>query len=131
MNDAMETVLRLVAEGRLTAEEAGPILDAIGRRAPRGTAGTGIGEGTATTADAEAGAAELPPRYARLEVRDRGRRVVDLRIPVSLGRFALDRIPGLSFEQIAEVQQAIASNARGPIVDVQDADGDGVRIILE
>jgi hypothetical protein len=130
MSDAMETVLRLVAEGRLTAEEAGPILDAIGRRSPRGGGRTGIGEGIATTSDAESGA-ELPPRYARLEVRDRGRRVVDLRIPVSLGRFALDRIPGLSSEQIAEVQQAIASNAHGPIVDVQDQDGDGVRIILE
>lgn len=130
MSDAMETVLRLVAEGRLTADEAGPILDAISRRPPGSGGGREPGDPSAGEGGAP-GEAELPPRYARLEVRDRGRRVVDLRIPVSLGRFALDRIPGLSFEQVAEVQQAIASNVHGPIVDVQDADGDGVRIILE
>ena len=32
MTDALESVLRLVAEGRLTAEEAGPILDALETR---------------------------------------------------------------------------------------------------
>jgi hypothetical protein len=31
--DALERVLRLVAEGKLTADEAGPILDALDERA--------------------------------------------------------------------------------------------------
>ena len=68
---------------------------------------------------------------ARIEVRESGRRVVDLRVPISLGRFALSRVPGLSSEQIAEVEDAVTSGARGPILDVQDPDGDGVRIVLE
>ena len=71
------------------------------------------------------------PRYARVEVRERGRRVVDLRVPISLGRFALSRVPGLSAQQVAEVEAAVTSGAHGPILDVQDADGDGVRIVLE
>ena len=73
----------------------------------------------------------VAPRFARVEVRERGRRVVDLRIPISLGRFALSRVPGLSIQQIAEVEDAVTSGAHGPILDVQDSDGDGVRIVLE
>jgi hypothetical protein len=64
-------------------------------------------------------------------VREHGRRVVDLRIPISLGRFALSRVPGLSREQVAEVEDAVTSGAHGPILDVQDPNGDGVRIVLE
>ncbi|TAK00201.1 MAG: hypothetical protein EPO36_09530 [Chloroflexota bacterium] len=124
----MERVLRLVAEGRLTAEEAGPILDAIGSADRRRGAAAPAGEGPAP--DPSTGG-ETNPRYARIEVRDGGKRVVDLRIPVSLGRFALGRIPGLSTDQLGEIEQAIASGARGPILDVEDADGDGVRIVLE
>jgi hypothetical protein len=124
----MERVLRLVAEGRLTAEEAGPILDAIGSADRLRGATAPAGEGPAPD---PATGGETSPRYARIEVRDGGKRVVDLRIPVSLGRFALGRIPGLSVDQLGEIEQAIATGARGPILDVEDADGDGVRILLE
>jgi hypothetical protein len=66
-----------------------------------------------------------------VEVREGGRRIVDLRVPISLGRFALSRVPGLSGQQIAEVEAAVISGALGPILDVEDDDGDGVRIVLE
>jgi hypothetical protein len=135
MTDPLDRVLQLVAEGRLTADEAAPILDALDRTSrpapgpafrpgpafepgPANEAGPGNGTGSAA-------------RYARIEVRESGRRVVDLRIPISLGRFALSRVPGLSREQIAEVEAAVTSGAHGPILDVQDPDGDGVRIVLE
>ena len=123
MEGALERVLRLVSEGRLTAEEAGPILDALGATAARTR--------DESDADASAGNGGSSPRFARIEVRDGGKRVVDLRIPISLGRFALGRVPGLSSQHLAEVEQAIASGSRGPILDVEDADGDGVRIVLE
>jgi hypothetical protein len=120
---ALERVLRLVAEGRLTAAEAGPILDGLG------TAGRSSEGRRAHEADASPGGST--PRFARIEVRDHGKRVVDLRVPVSLGRLALGRVPGLSEEQVTEVEEAVASGARGPILDIEDSDGDGVRIILE
>jgi hypothetical protein len=123
MGGALERILRLVSEGRLTAEEAAPILDALGA-ADRFQAEARTAEQAATTG-------ESSPRFARIEVRDSGKRVVDLRIPISLGRFALGRVPGISPEQIADVERAVASGTRGPILDVEDADGDGVRIILE
>lgn len=140
MDDAFERVLRLVSEGRLTAEEAGPILDALapaqGGR-PTGAAGTAFGgefgDGVAAgfTSDTQTGASHGAPRFARIEVRDGGKRVVDLRVPISLGRFALGRVPGLSAAHIADVEAAVASGNLGPILDVEDAHGDGVRIVLE
>jgi hypothetical protein len=133
MSDPLDQVLELVAAGRLTADEAAPILDALAARdnvlgARERTLGAREQAlaGTSTTA-----ADRRPPQVARIEVRDAGRRVVDLRIPISLGRFALDRVPGLSADHLSQVREALASGASGPILDVQDADGDGVRIVLE
>ncbi|HJP89738.1 MAG TPA: hypothetical protein VJ850_11950 [Candidatus Limnocylindrales bacterium] len=144
MSDPLEGVLKLVAEGRLTPEEAAPIIDALGKspRASGPTSGSGGSAAAAgfaatgptieagTDAGMRAGEGQTP-RYARVEVRENGRRVVDLRIPISLGRFALSRVPGLSKEQIAEVEDAVSHGAHGPILDIQDGDGDGVRIVLE
>jgi hypothetical protein len=133
MTDPLDRVLKLVAEGRLTAEEAAPILDALDSKGkssgwtasvPEDGPATGAGPAATTTGG-------TPPRWARIEVRENGRRVVDLRIPISLGRFALGRVPGLSKEQIADVEEAVTTGTHGPILDVEDADGDGVRIVLE
>jgi SHOCT-like domain len=134
MTDPLDRVLQLVADGRLTADEAAPILEALDRKAAPGAASPESAPGAASGSGTEPGpgdAERRPARYARIEVREHGRRVVDLRIPISLGRFALTRVPGLSKEQIAEVEEAVTSGAHGPILDVQDPDGDGVRIVLE
>ena len=143
MSDPLERVLKLVAEGRLTAEEAAPILDALSAREPGPrragqAAQASSSAGTASGADddpaasgAAAGTPGTTPRFARIQVMEGGRRVVDLRIPTSLGKFALGRVPGLSGEHIGELQQAIASGLVGPLLDVEDEDGDGVRIVLE
>jgi len=122
--DTLEQVLRLVAEGRLTADEAAPILAALDDRPPA----------TRTTE---------PPRRApgptdaggatslRIEVRDGGRSVVNLRLPLAVGRFALDRVPGLSGDEVARVRDALSSGLRGPVLEVNEPDGDGVRIVLD
>jgi hypothetical protein len=142
---ALHRVLKLVAEGRLTADEAAPILDALSKSGSTGQAGA-FGQPVAPIPPTPPAAPELPgsnettsssrasgdrPRYARIQVIENGRRAVDLRVPVGLGRFALSKIPGLSIDQIDEVQDALASGTHGPILDVQDVDGDGVRISLE
>jgi len=134
MSDPFERVLNLVAEGRLTAEEAAPILDALERKSPKPGPSFAADSGPKVEVGADAGMSaggDRSPRFARVEVRENGRRVVDLRIPISLGRFALSRVPGLSKEQIAEVENAVSHGAHGPILDIQDTDGDGVRIVLE
>jgi hypothetical protein len=125
--DPLELVLRLVAEGRLTAEEAAPILAALDARDALGTA---PGEarsryGPPGDDDSTRGASVL-----RIEVRDHGRQVVNLRLPIAAGRFALDSVPGLSGDQVDRVREALRSGRTGPLLEVDDH-GDGVRISLE
>jgi hypothetical protein len=129
-DDALERVLRLVAEGRLTADEAGPILDALD--GPDGVARGAAEGGSAGQTDNVAGDANdrTPAKTLRVEVTDGGRAVINLRIPLSLGRAALNQIPGISDATSDRIREAIDAGIKGPIVDVDDGD-DGVRISLE
>jgi hypothetical protein len=128
-DDALERVLALVAEGRLTADEAGPILDALADREPGGHA-----VGPAASAARDGIARDVsnrdPARTLRVEVTDGGRAVINLRIPLSLGRAALSQVPGISDATSERIREAITAGIKGPIVDVEDGD-DGVRISLE
>jgi hypothetical protein len=136
--DPLDEVLRLVAEGRLTADEAAPILAALDERGGTGprpdpTAGSGGAAGPATDPTAAPADDTVPGRATslRLEIRDGGRQVVNLRLPIAIGRMAVDKVPGLSGEQVDRVREALASGIRGPILTVDDGDGDTVRIVVE
>ncbi len=130
-DDPLQQVLQLVADGRLTAEEAAPILEALEARRlsdpPTGTPGGDDADRRSSAASARPGG----PRYARIEVTERGRRAVDLRIPLSIGWRALNAIPGLSAVQASEIGDAVQRGIVGPVIDITDDDGDGVRIGLE
>jgi hypothetical protein len=125
-DDAFERVLRLVSDGHLTAEEAGPILDALANRPPpRTEAGPSPASPT--------GSSDSAGNALRIEVREGGRTVVNLRVPLALGRAAIDRVPGISDMTSERVREAIAAGIKGSIVEVADDDGngDGVRISIE
>ena len=126
-DDALESVLRLVAEGRLSAEEAGPILDALDARTNPTPTGDRDQAGDNESDEPRRG----PGRAIRLEVTEKGRKVVNLRIPLSLGRAALDRVPGLSEATTDRIREAIEAGITGPIVHVDEGSGDGVRIVIE
>ncbi len=128
MSDALEQVLQLVGEGRLTAAQAAPILDALAE----GDEGAKSGPGSVRSdaADDAAAAARRSATSIRIEVTEDGRKVVNLRVPVSLGRMALDRIPGLSGTNAAMIRQALADGRSGTLLVIDD-DGSGVRIALE
>lgn len=129
-DDPLDAVLRLVAEGRLTADEAKPILDAIEARGDLSGptfADADIAGPSAAPATSPGGG---PGRAIRLEVTDNGRRVVNLRVPLALGRAALDRVPGLSEATTQRIREAIEGGISGPILQVDDA-GDGVRVVIE
>ena len=138
MADPLEQVLRLVAEGRLTAAEAAPILDALGEadaatrfgaaEEDRGQRAVGAGGDASSRGDRPAAGGN--PTALRIEVTESGRKVVNLRIPVNLGRLALDRIPGLSGANADLIRGALAEHRTGTLLTVDD-DGDGVRISLE
>ena len=144
--DPLEQILRLVAEGRLTADEAAPILAALDeRKASEGAPGrppggfgpnpppgstragdrAGVRTGAGARTDRATGSTTL-----RIEVLDRGRQVVNVRLPIAVGKLALDRVPGLSGDQVSRVREALNSGFTGSLLEVDD-DGDGVRIVLE
>jgi hypothetical protein len=158
MAEELETVLRLVAEGKLTPEEAAPIIEAL-TRAERPDHHDHIGAGfdhaferglgrldrlgeridrkvarkieraqrrveTARARVAE-GVAGSGGRQLRIKVTERGRQVVNLRIPIGFVETALTFVPGLGGEQAHRIREAVRAGAVGPILDVEDADGEG------
>jgi hypothetical protein len=126
--DPLDHVIRLVAEGRLAADEATPILAALDDRAGRHPDdGNRGGSGPAPAPEDHGPDAT---RSLRIEVRDGTRTVVNLRLPLAVGRYALDRIPGLSGDQVARVRQALSSGMTGPVLLVDDESG-SVRIVIE
>lgn len=126
MSDALDDVLRLVADGVLTAEEAAPVIDALQAAGVVGDASDEEG------ADLPSRGSGDRPRILRIEVAEDGRKVVNLRVPLAIGRMGIDRIPGLSPENLSSIRQALAEGLTGPILAVdEDDDGNGVRIVLE
>jgi hypothetical protein len=134
--DALEAILRLVAEGRLTADEAAPILDALEARGgaptrfPPPPPAPGAPRPAPPNPPGPYGVEGSPARAIRIEVTDAGRSVINLRVPLSLGRAAIGQVPGISEATSERIREAIDAGIKGPIVDI-DEDGDGVRISLE
>jgi len=129
MGDELTTVLRLVSEGKLSPEEAAPIIAALNRpRAPQppeppsefpfagATPSKGSGRG----------------RRIRIQVGERGRKVVDVRIPLAFAAMAARMVPGIPERYAELIREAVESDTVGPIVDVAaDEDGDSVLISIE
>ncbi|HVM24895.1 MAG TPA: hypothetical protein VM253_05805 [Candidatus Limnocylindrales bacterium] len=167
MPEELETVLRLVAEGRLTPEEAAPIIEALTAAERRTAAADDPGEDweepfgdlgldrlgeritrrvnrrVARAQRHAARAAERATRHAehavhaahgeharhglqlRIRVTERGRQVVNLRIPIGFVETALRFVPGLGGDQAERIRDAVRAGAVGPILDVEDPDGEG------
>jgi hypothetical protein len=131
MSDALDEVLRLVAEGHLSAEEAAPVIDALQFADGLATGGDAA-DASGGAVDGAAAGPRGRPRVMRLEVSEGGRKVVNLRVPLSLGRMGLDRIPGLSADNLSRIAEALDEGLTGPILVVDDEDeGESVRIVLE
>ena len=177
MPEELETILRLVAEGHLTPEEASPIIEAI-TRTERAAADDDFDAGFESGFDddfAEGFGAARPDlrrlerlgeridrkvnrrieraqaraesararaeeriraaeqvanslgggRRLRIKITERGRQVVNLRIPIGFVETALKFVPGLGGDQSQRIRDAVRSGAVGPILDVEDPDGQG------
>jgi hypothetical protein len=114
-------ILNLVAEGKLSAQEADEILAAL----DSGEAGT------STEEPATASAQPRKTTHLRIEVTDGGRHVVNLRVPLNIAGWASSFLPGLSEQDSDRIRGAAASGARGTILDINDTDGSRVRITSE
>jgi hypothetical protein len=152
MDDELARVLRMVAAGELTPEEAEPVVASLsGAGTPRDDQAT-LDAGTPrdSTSPRDPGAPretgpgprslgdeplrrtpERADRLLRLQVVEGGRSVVNLRIPMSLAGMASSIVPGLSGAHGERIREAIRSGTVGRIIEVQDEDGDGVIISTE
>jgi hypothetical protein len=155
MPDELETILRLVAEGTLSPEQAAPIIEALtraehedhrhheehmhhaderlGRHAARLDRHLGRAQRRIDRAfaHAEARVGDAGGRQLRIQVKERGRQRVNLRIPIGLVDAAIGFVPGLAGDQADRIREAVKAGEVGPIIDVEDPDGDGVLISVE
>jgi hypothetical protein len=123
----LDTILRLVAEGHLRPDEAAPIIEALTANA----AATADEPGAAAPAAARDAGSRNRGRQLRIRVTEKGHQVVNLRIPLAFADVAARMVPGISVGQAASIRAAINAGSTGPIVDVEDEDGDGVLISVE
>ncbi len=128
MGDELATVLRLVSEGKLTAEEAAPIIEALGHQSARRTP-----EPPSPPASADGFPFKSPGRgrRVRIQVTERGRRVVDVRVPLAFAAMAARMVPGIPDSYAALIEKAVETDTVGPLVDAEDEDGDAVLISIE
>jgi hypothetical protein len=116
----IDKILRLVADGVLTPEEADEILSATtGPVTP------------ASTDDPEPNQTQAAGRQLRIEVSEGGKRVVNLRVPMNIAGWASSFLPGLSDDAANRIRGAISSGERGPILDINSDDGSRVLIVSE
>ena len=135
MADAIEDVLRLVAEGRLTPAEAAPIIEAIGQGRATGAPGAarpaaGGAQRGGPDAGSSAPSGSATPARIRVQVRENGRVVVDLQVPGILANLA-GALPGIPTGYADRVRDALRTGLRGPIVDIRDEDGGGLTITID
>jgi hypothetical protein len=128
MRDELATILRLVAEGKLSADEAAPIIEALSLPPQRRQPGAEMGHADHVEQHGERG---RESRRVRIQVNERGRRVVDLRVPLGFAAAAARMVPGIPESYAELIQQAVESPAPGVIVDTEDEGGDGVVISVE
>lgn len=134
-NDERMTILRLIEQGKISAEEGARLIAAMRSGATGASAETGGGAGTARNGS---------PKWLHVRVTDgaTGRHKVDLALPFSLvdwavrvsTRIAPSFVPDIDVDgvDISEVMEAIRSGQRGRIVDVyDDDDGERIEIVVE
>jgi hypothetical protein len=123
-------ILRMIQDGKITAEEGAHLIQALDTQKPTSTAGAG----GATPPQGGAKAA----RWFRVRVTDTntGKTRVNVRLPVSLihagmkmgARFSPE-VQGLDMDQLT---QFINSGEVGKVVDViDDEDGEHVEVFIE
>jgi hypothetical protein len=128
MGDELATILRLVSDGRLTAEEAAPIIEALTRQAPPRNPGPWSPPGPMTPP----GPGKERGRRIRIQITEHGRRVIDVRVPLAFAAMAARMVPGIPDSYAAMIRQAVETDTVGPIVDLaEDEDGDAVLITIE
>jgi hypothetical protein len=132
MSGELEALLKLVADGKLTADEAAPIVAALQQKSQSGGTASVAGRADGTSDPRRGKSAQdfLAGRHIRIFVAEKGVPVINLQIPLAAAGFAIDQVPGLSDDHRSRIVEAIQTGMTGPILEVSDH-GDEVRIVIE
>lgn len=131
--EARLNILRMVNEGKISAEEGARLIAAEGGDEAPAPEPVRLEVANAAPEPA-AYASDDGPTWLRLRVTDlhTGRDKVTINAPAALVRFGLGFVPDTERFHLRELRQALHTNARGHIFDVQDHDGgQRVEIIME
>jgi hypothetical protein len=119
-------ILRMIEEGKLTAEEGAKLLSALSESRTRVMAGSSISRGPGSA------------RWLRVKVTDMssGRSKATVQIPISLleagMKIGAHFAPEVEGVEMSEIMEALRSGMTGKIVDVMDEeDGEHVEIFVE
>jgi len=133
MTDERLQILKMLEEGKITAEEASQLLEALQE--------TNAREEDNSKAKA-VGASPRKAKWMRIEVQEQDGNRVHIKLPVAVVRAALRiggghlSIGGFDSEQLGpdlmeEIEQALLNGETGLLIDVVEEDGDHVQIFLE
>ena len=134
MSDERLQILKMLEEGKITAEEAAKLLEALK-----------TAEATGGNDNSQVQAAWEPPgkkaRWLRIEVKERDGDRVHIKLPLVVVKAALRMgghfsIAGFDSDELgpdvmAELEQALREGEAGMLIDVVEEDGDHVQIYLE
>ncbi|MBE3577054.1 MAG: DUF4258 domain-containing protein [Limnochordales bacterium] len=125
MKEERLRILQMLQDGKITAEEADRLLEALGEGEVR--AGTGVQP-----------AARPRSRFLRIRVAGVDGEKLNANIPIQLARFAMRFIPVNAQTRMAEqgidldtILAAIEEGADGKIIEATSDDGDRVEIYVD
>lgn len=134
MSDDRIAILKMLEEGKITAEEASKLLDALQASEAQGEA--------ALLEDARWEPPRKKAKWMRIEVNEKTGNRVHVKLPVAIVKAAMRLGSGhiniggfdsdeLDPELMEEIEQALIEGETGLLVDVVDDSGDHVQIYLE
>jgi len=133
MKTEQEQVLEMLAEGKVTVEEAQQLLDALNQKQEVAQEA----EIDISGLPAKRGGLFRKPRMIYIVVVENGKKKVNIRIPLALAkvgmRFVPDDVVDVAGEKINldEIFDAIHDGVDGNLVEVDDEKGNQVRIFVK
>ena len=132
MSDERLQILKMLEEGKITAEEASQLLEAL--KSTDADAGNAVKTGATPETVRKA-------RWMRVEIEERNGNRVHIKLPLIIVKAAL-RLGGhfsmagfdsdeLGPEVMEELEQALTTGEAGLFIDVTEDDGDHVQVYLE
>ncbi len=118
MQEERLRILQMIADGNITAQEGAELLDALGQ-----------GKATDQPVSQEGG----KPRWLRVQVWEKGKAAVNIRVPwglVAVGlKIAHRFVPDQMGDVQAALEEALVEGKLGKIAEVEDAE-DNERVVI-